>query len=105
MKTDYAPEIIYWNEYFYMYTSSGRSGNHVLKSDSPTGPFSLVTKNIEKSIEGNIFIDDASLYLSHSRASGIAVSPMIDPVTFAKVLLPAHLRIDLPSFKKMVNTT
>ncbi|WP_188455837.1 family 43 glycosylhydrolase [Virgibacillus oceani] len=81
-KAAYAPEVIYWNGYFYMYTSPAGNGHYVLKSESPTGPFEVVTDNFGKSIDGNVFIDDdGSMYFSHAGASGIEVAPMDDPVT------------------------
>ncbi|WP_172840499.1 family 43 glycosylhydrolase [Virgibacillus phasianinus] len=81
-KAAYAPEVIYWNGYFYMYTSPAGNGHYVLKSESPTGPFKVVTDNFGKSIDGNVFIDDdGSMYFSHAGASGIEVAPMSDPVT------------------------
>jgi xylan 1,4-beta-xylosidase len=35
----YAPEVVYWNGTFYMYTSPNGGGHYVLTSSSPTGPF------------------------------------------------------------------
>ncbi|MBT2216008.1 family 43 glycosylhydrolase [Virgibacillus dakarensis] len=81
-KAAYAPEVIYWNDYFYMYTSPAGNGHYVLKSESPTGPFKLVTDNFGKSIDGNVFIDDdGSKYFSHAGASGIEVAKMRDLLT------------------------
>ncbi|MBP1651653.1 MAG: glycoside hydrolase family 43, partial [Bacteroidetes bacterium] len=57
-KGAYAPEVIYWNGTFYMYTSPAGNGHYVLSADSPTGPFSLQTGNLGHSIDGSVFIDD-----------------------------------------------
>lgn len=35
----YAPEVVYWNGAFYMYTSPAGKGHYVLQSNKPTGPF------------------------------------------------------------------
>lgn len=78
----YAPEVIYWNGYFYMYTSPAGEGHYVLKSESPTGPFEVITENIGRSIDGNVFVDDdGQLYFSYAGSTGINVAPMKDPVT------------------------
>lgn len=80
-KAAYAPEVIYWNGYFYMYTSPAGHGHYVLQSESPTGPFELATSNIGKSIDGNVFIDDdGSMFFSHSSHLGIQVAPMESPL-------------------------
>lgn len=76
----YAPEVIYWNGSFYMYTSPAGNGHYVLKSDSPTGPFELVTDNMGKSIDGSVFVDDdGKMYFSHAGVDGIEVAKMEIP--------------------------
>ncbi|MBN2485844.1 MAG: family 43 glycosylhydrolase [Bacteroidales bacterium] len=78
----YAPEIIYWNGMFYMYTSPAGNGHYVLSSDSPIGPFTAITPNIGKSIDGSVFIDDdAKWYFYHASGSGIQGCSMSDPAT------------------------
>ena len=54
----YAPEVYYYNGYFYMYTSPAGNGHYVLRSSSPTGEFEVVTENLGMSIDGSVFIDD-----------------------------------------------
>lgn len=54
----FAPEVVYSDGYFYMYTSPSGIGHHVLRSESPTGPFELVSGNIGLDIDGNVLIDD-----------------------------------------------
>ncbi|WP_153464004.1 family 43 glycosylhydrolase [Sediminibacillus terrae] len=86
----YAPEVIYWNGYFYMYTSPGGNGHYVLKSDSPVGPFEVVTDNFGKSIDGNVFIDDdGSMYFSHAGTGGIEIASMRDPETVGESTVTA----------------
>ena len=76
----YAPEVVYNNGSFYMYTSPEGKGHYVLKSDSPTGPFVAVTENFGLSIDGDVFIDDdGSWYFYCAAYDGIMVYPMIAP--------------------------
>ena len=56
--TPYAPEVIYYDGYFYMVTSPHGDGHYILKSESPEGPFQDITGNIGKSIDGSFFIDE-----------------------------------------------
>ena len=54
----FAPEVVYENGWFYMYTSPHGLGHYVLRSDSPLGPFRKITPNIGHAIDFSIFIDD-----------------------------------------------
>ncbi|UJF34881.1 family 43 glycosylhydrolase [Paenibacillus hexagrammi] len=86
----YAPEVVYWNGYFYMYTSPGGGGHYVLRSESPTGPFTVQTGNLGMSIDGSVFIDDdGKWYFTHASDQGIVANEMSDPYTFGNnILLP-----------------
>jgi xylan 1,4-beta-xylosidase len=78
----YAPEVVYWNGSFYMYTSPAGKGHYVLRSDSPTGPFTVETENLGLTIDGSVFIDDdAKWYFTHAESGGIMASSMSDPYT------------------------
>lgn len=78
----YAPEVIYWNGTFYMYTSPAGNGHYVLSSTSPTGPFQVVTGNLGKSIDGHVFIDDdGSFSFYHAAPGRIDAAPMSSPTT------------------------
>lgn len=81
-KGAFAPEVIYWNGTFYMYTSPAGNGHYVLSGPSPTGPFEVVTRNLGKSIDGSVYIDDdAGLYFYHASSRGIVGCPMTDPTS------------------------
>lgn len=81
-KTAYAPEVVYWNGMFYMYTSPAGNGHYVLSSTSPTGPFTVVTSNLAKNIDGSIFInDDGAWYFYHANGNGIMGCSMSNPTT------------------------
>lgn len=54
----FAPEVVYWNGYFYMYTSPHGLGHYILRSESPTGPFHKITDNLGHNLDGSVFIDD-----------------------------------------------
>ncbi|MGG4048786.1 carbohydrate-binding protein [Paenibacillus favisporus] len=81
-KGAYAPEVVYWNGYFYMYTSPAGNGHYVLRSESPTGPFTVQTGNLGHSIDGNVFIDDdGKWYFYHANGEGILAAEMPTPTT------------------------
>jgi hypothetical protein len=82
----YAPEIVYWNGYFYMYTSPAGKGHYVLKSDKPTGPFTVQTDNFGLSIDGSVFIDDdGKFYFTHAGGKGIIGHEMTNLVSVDKI--------------------
>jgi hypothetical protein len=79
-KGAYAPEVIYWNGVFYMYTSPAGNGHYVLSAPSPTGPFEIITSNLGKTIDGSVYIDDeGQLYFYHASSQGILGCPMPSP--------------------------
>jgi xylan 1,4-beta-xylosidase len=81
-KTAYAPEVVYWNGTFYMYTSPDGNGHYVLTSSSPTGPFSPVTDNLGCTIDGSVFIeDDGSWYFFYAGTDGIHGAVMNSPTS------------------------
>lgn len=80
-KGAYAPEVIYYNGMFYMYTSPGGRGHFILSSQSPTGPFVPETGNIGLSIDANVFIDDDwSLYFTYAGFPNILGKKMNNPL-------------------------
>lgn len=79
-KAAYAPEVVYYNGRFYMYTSPAGQGHYVLCSDSPTGPFTVISDNLGLSIDGSVFIDDdGKWYFYHAGDSGIVGHEMSSP--------------------------
>jgi xylan 1,4-beta-xylosidase len=81
----YAPEVVYWNGFFYMYTSPAGKGHYVLRSESPTGPFTIQTENLGLSIDGSVFIDDnGKWYFTHASGKGIIGHEMSDPYTMTE---------------------
>lgn len=79
----YAPEVKYWNGTFYMVTSPNGEGHYVLTSDSPTGPFKVMTGNLGQYIDGSIFIDDdGQWYFYHAEGSGIKGNRMPTHLSF-----------------------
>lgn len=79
----YAPEVIYYNGYFYMCQSRGGNGHYIYRSESPTEGFVLVSKtddmdesninygNLGLGIDGSFYVDDdGKLYLLHTLTSG-----------------------------------
>lgn len=79
----YAPEVVYYNGYFYLYTSPAGNGHYVLRSDSPTGPFELISGNVGRGIDGDVFIDDdGQWYFFTSGGSCITKYKMSSPTDF-----------------------
>lgn len=89
----FAPEVVYWNGTFYMYTSPHGLGHYVLRSDNPTGPFHKITDNVGHSIDFSIFIDDDGQWYAYwAGERGLVGCRMDSPTKFGKeVLLGAYL--------------
>ncbi len=95
LKMAYAPEVIYWNGAFYMVTSPDGKGHYVLKSSSPTGPFTIQTDNLGMSIDGSIHIDDdGKWYFYHAGSKGIRGREMMDPYTFGPEMVLTGTSMD-----------
>lgn len=78
----YAPEVRYWNGKFYMYTSPAGNGHYVLESESPVGPFRVVTDNFGRTIDASTFVDDdGTWYFYYAGANGIDAAPMDLPLS------------------------
>ena len=69
-RSAYAPEVYYYNGYFYMYTSPAGCGHYVLRSTSPTEGFEVITDNLGMSIDGSVFIDNDGKWYFYSAAHG-----------------------------------
>ncbi len=83
----YAPEVIYWRGSFYMITSPNGRGHYILRSDSPLGPFELVTGNFGHAIDGSFFKTDDGKLMMLFPDNWIIKSAMLDEDT----LLPSKL--------------
>ncbi|MCL2404896.1 MAG: family 43 glycosylhydrolase, partial [Defluviitaleaceae bacterium] len=78
----YAPEVLYTHGKFYMVTSPKGSGHYLLVSDSPTGPFTLVSENFGLLIDGSLFADDdGKVYFTRAGHQGIVVHDTCLPNT------------------------
>lgn len=81
----FAPEVVYENGWFYMYTSPHGLGHYVLRSDSPLGPFRKITPNIGHAIDFSIFIDDDGVWYAYwADDRGILGCRMTSPTEFGK---------------------
>ena len=84
----FAPEVVYWNGKFYMYTSPHGRGHYVLESVSPTGPFHKITENLGHNIDMSIFIDDDGKWYAYwADDRGIAGCQMKSPTEFGEEVL------------------
>lgn len=81
----FAPEVVYWNGSFYMYTSPSGLGHYVLVSQRPTGPFTKLTHNVGHSIDGSVLIDDdGKWYFYWADDGGILGCEMPSPTEFGE---------------------
>lgn len=75
----YAPEVVYYNGYFYLCQSRAGQGHYIYRSKSPVSGFELVSKsetgeageldygNLGMGIDGSFYVsDDGKLYLLHT---------------------------------------
>lgn len=75
----YAPEVVYYNGYFYLCQSRGGNGHYIYRSQSPTEGFTLFSKttdmdegnlnfgNLGMGIDGSFYVsDEGKLYLLHT---------------------------------------
>lgn len=88
----YAPEVIYYNGYFYLCQSRAGKGHYIYRSESPTEAFELVSStngigkddvdygNLGMGIDGSFYVsDDGKLYLLHtSTPSGLKFNEITD---------------------------
>lgn len=89
----FAPEVVYADGAFYMYTSPSGHGHFVLRSDAPTGPFRPISGNVGHAIDGNVFIDDdGRWYFYWAGDEGIWGCEMSSPTEFGEpVLTGVHM--------------
>ncbi len=90
----YAPEVVYYNGTFYMTESPEGKGHYLLASDSPTGPFTPITGNFGRNIDGSFYVgDDGKLYFLYPANNVIQIAE-IDTETMLpgiETALPATL--------------
>ncbi|WP_179872736.1 glycoside hydrolase family 43 protein [Microcella indica] len=83
----FAPEVVYADGWFYMYTSPSGHGHVVLRSDSPTGPFVPISGNVAHAIDGNVLIDDdGTWYFYWAGDEGIWGCVMPSPTEFGEAV-------------------
>lgn len=108
----YAPEVVYYNGWFYMCQSRAGQGHYIYRSASPTEGFTLFScsagnpgdinyGNLGMGIDGSFYVDDTGkLYLLHtSTPSGLKYNLISDPenitgetIGITKSLEDANLR-------------
>jgi hypothetical protein len=89
----FAPEVVYADGAFFMYTSPSGHGHYVLRADAPTGPFRRITGNVGHAIDGNVLIDDdGRWYFYWAGDEGIWGCEMPSPTEFGEpVLTGVHM--------------
>ena len=73
----YAPEVVYYNGWFYLCESQAGRGHYIFRSQSPIGPFERVTDNFGRNIDGAFWIgDDGQLYFLYPTGNTIQIAPI-----------------------------
>ena len=84
----FAPEVVYREGAFYMYTSPSGRGHAVLRASDPLGPFVTVAENVGHSIDGHVFDDgDGRSYFYWAGDEGIWAAEITTPTTFGEPVL------------------
>ena len=74
IKAGYAPEVFYFNGFYYLICSPNGNGHFIFKSKNIVGPYIKASENIHEMIDGSFFIDsDEKIYLSRASETGIIV--------------------------------
>ncbi len=95
-ESPFAPEVCYYDGYFYMVSSPSGNGHYLFRSESPEGPFSCITGNIDRKIDGSFFLDsDEKPYLYAAFDDSLKVYSLSDDFTNVgekeTFLAPCHL--------------
>jgi len=77
----FAPEVVYYNGSFYMTESQAGTGHYILKSDSPTGPFKVITDNFGRNIDGSFWVSDEGKLLFIYPANNVIDIAEVDTTT------------------------
>ena len=78
----FAPELIYWDGYFYIVTSMSGNGHYILRSNNIIGPYDFITDNLEELIDGSFYIDNKfNKFLLRASESGICKDKLLDDFT------------------------
>lgn len=84
----FAPEVVYREGAFYMYTSPSGQGHTVLRATDPLGPFVPVSGNVGHAIDGHVFDDgDGRAYFYWAGDEGIWAAEVTSPSTFGEPVL------------------
>lgn len=78
-ETPFAPEVCYYDGFFYMIASPSGNGHYIFKSESPCGPFKCISKNLGRKIDGSFFLDsDQKIYIYGAFDDGIKIYSVSD---------------------------
>jgi len=67
--TAYAPEVVYYHGYFWLCEAPNGQGHYIFRSESPAGPFTKVSGNLGKGIDGSFYLDDTGkLYFLYAKS-------------------------------------
>ena len=79
----WASEVYYLDGYFYLVESSNGKGHYVLRSESPAGPFEVISERLDDSrIDGTLYMDvDGKMVLLYAASGGLVAKPFNDAMT------------------------
>lgn len=79
----WASEVYYLDGYFYLVESSNGKGHYVLRSESPVGPFEVISERLDDSrIDGTLYMDvDGKMVLLYAASGGLVAKPFNDSMT------------------------
>ena len=86
----WASEVYYLDGYFYLVESKHGTGHYVLRSESPIGPFEVISDRMDDSrIDGSMYMDvDGRMVLLFAAAGGVSAKPFNDTMTETGESLP-----------------
>lgn len=68
-----APEVIFYQGWFYLIESQTGEGHYIFRSKNPNGPFERISENLGGKIDGTFYLaDDGELYMASATLTGIA---------------------------------
>ena len=92
-----APEVIYYQGWFYLVESDTGDGHYFFRSKTPNGPFERISDNLGHTIDGSFYLaNDGRLYFAAARATGMAYMPVSIAETGSEVSLTLGSPVALP---------
>lgn len=82
-KVAYAPEVVYYNGYFYLVEAPNGQGHYIFKCETPYGKFEMCSENLGMGLDGSLYVENDRLYL-------LSAVPGYSDGTISYTLLTVH---------------